>query len=350
MKKKLSRTILAVATFSLVVGGVLADADAKGRRGGGRSGGRAAHARGGSNRNHVRHRTRHTQRGRQVARRQTTQRFAHAGNKRVHFGKQVGKRTTRQGTKFTSPRKVNFQKNKLNFHGKKRLPKLSPGRPLNKPQLPPNLRPNRPLPKPPVLQRPPIRPRPLPPIVRPKPPVRPLPPIVRPKPPIVRPRPPIVRPRPPIVRPRPPICFPRHDWCFRRPRYCHWWWNYCERIRYCQPVDCISYDCSYVTAPITLATGTAVQTRWWLGINGMELPNAGLGIETVEEGSPAAQAGLAPGMVITLCNGIKIVDGAAMSAAIAKSGGVLNLTVLEKVGGEPAEVSIQMQRLAAASF
>ena len=55
-------------------------------------------------------------------------------------------------------------------------------------------------------------------------------------------------------------------------------------------------------------------------------------------------------MIITLCNGVKIVDGAAMSAAIAKSGGVLNLTVLEQVGGEPADVSIQMQQLVVTSF
>lgn len=129
----------------------------------------------------------------------------------------------------------------------------------------------------------------------------------------------------------PQHCFPRHDWCHVRPRWCHWWYDYCTPIRYCRPVDCVTYTGYYVTCPITVS-GTVVDTRWYLGLKGMLLTGKGLGIESVEPGSPADKAGLQTGMVITRCNNIDIEDAGSMPLAIEQSGGVLNMTILKKGG------------------
>lgn len=80
------------------------------------------------------------------------------------------------------------------------------------------------------------------------------------------------------------------------------------------------------------------------------LPGKGMGIEKVEANSPAANAGLTPGMVITKCNGVAITDEVVFGQVVAESGGVLEMEVLDKIDGEPLFGTVQMTRLATANF
>ncbi len=82
----------------------------------------------------------------------------------------------------------------------------------------------------------------------------------------------------------------------------------------------------------------------------MVLPGKGLGIDTVEAESPAALAGLESGMIVTKCNGRSIVDDVTFADAIAASGGVLELELLAKADGQPLVATVQMTRIAVASF
>jgi hypothetical protein len=131
----------------------------------------------------------------------------------------------------------------------------------------------------------------------------------------------------------------------------HWWYNYyrplhtygADRYRYC--------DWYYVQADYTSAAGVIVQdVRWYLGVRGLVLPGKGLGIEKIEAGSPAEFAGLRQGMVITRINGIVMADQAAMQQAITTSGGLLQMEILDKIDGKPLAVTVQMKQLATSSF
>ena len=82
----------------------------------------------------------------------------------------------------------------------------------------------------------------------------------------------------------------------------------------------------------------------------MILPGKGFGIETVEEESPAAFAGLQPGMVLTACNGVELVDEATFAQVIAESGGVLELELYDKLEGELLVTTVEMVRIAKSSF
>lgn len=90
--------------------------------------------------------------------------------------------------------------------------------------------------------------------------------------------------------------------------------------------------------------------RWYLGMKGMMLPGKGVGVESVEPDSPAAAAGLAPGMVITKCNGVAITDNDVLAQVIAESGGVLEMELYEKLDGPLMGTTVEMIRLPAASF
>lgn len=90
--------------------------------------------------------------------------------------------------------------------------------------------------------------------------------------------------------------------------------------------------------------------RWYLGLKGTLLPGKGIGIEEIDAGSPAELAGLAPGMVITHCNGWEVLAEADFPSAIEQSGGLLQLTVLENANAQPAVVTIPMQRLVTTSY
>lgn len=85
-------------------------------------------------------------------------------------------------------------------------------------------------------------------------------------------------------------------------------------------------------------------------MKGMLLPGKGIGIEAVEPGSPAEQVGLRPGMVMTVANGIPLVDETSMQEAIRISGGVLQMTLLSEDGSQVLEGAVQMAQVAAVSF
>ena len=55
-------------------------------------------------------------------------------------------------------------------------------------------------------------------------------------------------------------------------------------------------------------------------------------------------------MVLTVCNGIPLVDEGAMQEAIRISGGVLRMTLLSADGTQVLEGAVQMTRVAAIAF
>ena len=89
--------------------------------------------------------------------------------------------------------------------------------------------------------------------------------------------------------------------------------------------------------------------RWYLGLEGVYLAGQGLGIETVNPGSPAELAGLSSGMILLQVNGIQMATEDAMKQAMATSGGVLNVVILTK-DGQQHEGTLQMARLASSIF
>ncbi|MCG8585429.1 MAG: PDZ domain-containing protein [Pirellulales bacterium] len=133
----------------------------------------------------------------------------------------------------------------------------------------------------------------------------------------------------------------KHKWCGYYPIYCHWWYDFCTPIRYCAPVHCVYYTYDYVHC------GGGF---WYLGLKGTLLPGKGVGIKSVEAGSPAALAGLKPGMVITRTNDVPLVDDQSMPTAIANSDGVLNLAVLSAADSKPSNVRVAMRRMATKGF
>lgn len=141
------------------------------------------------------------------------------------------------------------------------------------------------------------------------------------------------------------------DWNHNYPDYCNWWWHFCPTVRYCPPGQCVTYNCGQVLADYTLESGEVIQdVRWWLGVTGMALPKVGFGVEAVEQGSPAEEVGLEPGMIITHANGIELVDADALAQAIEQSNGVLEVKVLQDADGPAAEATIQMVQVESREF
>ena len=60
--------------------------------------------------------------------------------------------------------------------------------------------------------------------------------------------------------------------------------------------------------------------------------------------------GLQPGMVITVCNGIAMVDETSMHEAIRISGGVLKMTLRSTDGSQVLEGVAVMSRVSAVSY
>lgn len=140
----------------------------------------------------------------------------------------------------------------------------------------------------------------------------------------------------PLLYPNPHACIPFASWRIYRPLYCHWWYTWCPSIRVCRPVDCVVYD---------VCTVTIDNARWYLGLTGIVLPGKGLGLDAVDAGSPAALAGLKPGMAIVSMNDIELVDETSVANAIASSGGVLNMVVQAEAEAEPMVIEVVLRRL-----
>lgn len=105
-------------------------------------------------------------------------------------------------------------------------------------------------------------------------------------------------------------------------------------------------QCDYTTPG-----GVIVEdVRWYLGLRGLILPGKGLGIEQIEIDSPADFAGLKQGMIITQVNGVPMIDEAAMAQVIERSGGILEMDVLDKLDGKIVPVTVRMKRLVISSY
>lgn len=143
----------------------------------------------------------------------------------------------------------------------------------------------------------------------------------------------------------------RSHWCHSRPTKCQWWVSYCQPISHCHAHEIVVCDWNRVhCAPVVHGSVQVQEVQWYLGMKGMLLPGKGIGIEAVEPGSPAEQVGLRPGMVITVANGIPLVDETSMQEAIRISGGVLQMTLLSEDGSQVLEGAVQMAQVAAVSF
>ena len=140
-------------------------------------------------------------------------------------------------------------------------------------------------------------------------------------------------------------------WVLHRPSYCYWWFDYCAPLRVCDPGIYTVCNWHYYTPTVVVSGNPVVaQYRWYFGMKGMILPGQGIGVESVESGSPAEQAGLQPGMVLTQANGIDLTSEDAMNQAINGSQGTLRVTVLVDMEADPQSVDIQLARIRTASF
>jgi hypothetical protein len=143
----------------------------------------------------------------------------------------------------------------------------------------------------------------------------------------------------------------QHHWCHTRPTSCHWWTQYCQPIAHSHHNDVVICDWNRVHCSTVLHVGVPAQdVQWFLGMKGILLPGKGLGIDAVEAGSPAELVGLQPGMVMTVCNGIQLVDEASMQEAIRISGGILQMTLLSADGSQVLEGTVRMTRVAVVAF
>ena len=143
----------------------------------------------------------------------------------------------------------------------------------------------------------------------------------------------------------------KHHWCHTRPATCHWWTQYCQPIAHCHYNEVVVCDWNRVHCSTVVQVGVPIQeVQWYLGMQGILLPGKGIGIDAVEPNSPAEQIGLRPGMVMTVCNGIALVDETSMQEAIRISGGVLQMTLLSADGSEVLEGVVQMAQVTSVSF
>jgi hypothetical protein len=143
----------------------------------------------------------------------------------------------------------------------------------------------------------------------------------------------------------------RTHWCHTRPTTCHWWTQYCKPIAHCHHHEIITCDWNRVHCNTIVHAGVpARDVQWYLGMKGMLLPGKGIGIEAIEPGSPAQLVGLQQGMVMTVCNGIQLVDEASMQEAIRISGGLLQMTLLSADGSQVLQGTVQMTQIAAVAF
>ena len=146
------------------------------------------------------------------------------------------------------------------------------------------------------------------------------------------------------------VCIDRRRWCDTKPKCIHWWYKWCPPLRYCEPADYVRCSWNYVVCDYSSGGHVvAADARWYLGIKGMLLAGQGVGIEEITAGSPAAAVGLQPGMVITRCNGIDLVDETALGDVITQSNGVLQMDLLIN-SDTPATCVVVMHRVASHSY
>ena len=140
-----------------------------------------------------------------------------------------------------------------------------------------------------------------------------------------------------------------HPWHRVKPR-CTWWWTELCPSNTVAPLIYEPVNLTYTTIHQQPVEGDANPDRWYLGIAATVLPGKGIGIETIENGSPAALAGLQPGMVITRCNDVEITDQSSLTKAITASEGILEVQLLDRIGGQALDATVTMRKLNHVSF
>ena len=141
---------------------------------------------------------------------------------------------------------------------------------------------------------------------------------------------------------------------------CHWWIDFCIGMHWHQHNHCWDYcydpgywDCwtpcnwQVVYCP---STPICDASRWYLGMDGMIVPDTGMGVENVKPNSPAALAGLRPGQMIVGVNGQRMVSEEVLIEAIATSDGHLVFAVLVDGSDEPVEIVVHLRRIALLSY
>jgi len=141
---------------------------------------------------------------------------------------------------------------------------------------------------------------------------------------------------------------------------CHWWIDMCIGMHWHQHNHCWDYcydpgywDCwtpcnwQVVYCP---STPICDASRWYLGMDGMIVPDTGMGVENVKPNSPAALAGLRPGQMIVGVNGQRMVSEEVLIEAIATSDGHLVFAVLVDGSDEPVEIVVHLRRIALLSY
>ncbi|MGI9519657.1 MAG: PDZ domain-containing protein [Pirellulaceae bacterium] len=125
-------------------------------------------------------------------------------------------------------------------------------------------------------------------------------------------------------------------WCGYYPPECHWWYGYCGTDYYVDPSFSVTHDWNYYDCG---------GYQWHLGLSCIYIPGRGYGIQEVYTGSPAYQAGLQPGMIITSANGMRMLEENSMPQLLNNSNGRMDLNIITDGSGQPSRVGFDMSRV-----
>ncbi|HSG71642.1 MAG TPA: hypothetical protein VLA12_14570 [Planctomycetaceae bacterium] len=135
-----------------------------------------------------------------------------------------------------------------------------------------------------------------------------------------------------------------HLWLGAKSHHCHWWFHYCPTIVTYSPTVYVPCRYDYIVCDYRVNEEVAFpNVKFRLGVTGLFLPGKGMGIEKVEENSPADLNGLKPGMVIAKCNGVLIDNEEAFLKVMKTSNGVLDLAIVVSETEEPVELTIDLR-------
>lgn len=135
-----------------------------------------------------------------------------------------------------------------------------------------------------------------------------------------------------------------HLWLGAKSHHCHWWFHYCPTIVTYSPTVYVPCCYDYVICNYRVNEEVIFpNVKFRLGVTGLFLPGKGMGIEKVEENSPADLNGLKPGMVIAKCNGVLIDNEEAFLEVMKTSNGILDLAIVVSETEEPVELTIDLR-------
>lgn len=135
-----------------------------------------------------------------------------------------------------------------------------------------------------------------------------------------------------------------HLWLGAKSHHCHWWFHYCPTIVTYSPTVYVPCHYNYIVCDYRVNDEVAFpNVKFRLGVTGLFLPGKGMGIEKVEENSPADLNGLKLGMVIAKCNGVMIDNEETFLAVMKTSNGILDLEIVVSESEEPVELTIDLR-------